>query len=114
MTPDPRLVALRLAGNWAGKVERDEITVDMAFDLLLERVGAIVPKFQACETCGQRPCPDPAMCASWREADRQITAGRTCAQCGAGGDLQPHRHREGRKLIYLHGECRRFWQVGHR
>jgi hypothetical protein len=48
MNADPRLVAMRLAGNWAAKLEKDEITIDNAWGLLIERVGAIVPKFQTC------------------------------------------------------------------
>jgi hypothetical protein len=106
MNADPRLIALRLAGNWAAKVDKDQLALDNAFDLLLERVGAIVPKFQACTTCGLRPCPDPALCASWRAADQKL---RRCAQCGSHSKpLEPHRSRD--KLVYLHKECMRFWK----
>lgn len=44
MSIDPRLTALRLASNWASKVERDEMQLSAAFDMLIERVAAIVPK----------------------------------------------------------------------
>src|SRR5215510_11250894 len=100
MNADPRLVALRLAGNWAHKVERDELTLENAWDLLVERVNAIV--HVACPTCGMRPCPDKAYCATMRAADQEIAQKRRCAQCGAGGDLDPHQDREKRRIIYLH------------
>jgi len=42
MNVDPRLVALRLAGTWAAKVERDELELTNSFDMLCERINAIV------------------------------------------------------------------------
>ena len=112
---DPRLVALRLAGNWCSKVERDEMELAAAFELLVERVAAIVPSFRVCPTCGQTPCPDPGFCESCRSADQKIAASRKCAQCGAGGELDPHQWREKRTIVYLHrGACERFWKARHR
>jgi hypothetical protein len=114
MSVDPRLVVLRLAGNWHSKVQREEITLATAFELLVERVAAIVPAFRVCPTCGQQPCPNPAFCESCRAADREIAAGRRCAQCGAGGALDPHRDNERCRIVYLHPECVRFWRKTHR
>src|SRR5262245_14679620 len=108
MNADPRLVALRLAGGWARKVELDEISLDNAFDLLVERVNAIM--HVPCPTCGMRPCPDPAFCESMRAADRKL---RRCSQCGSHAEpLEPHRARD--KVIYLHKECGKFWKARHR
>jgi hypothetical protein len=115
MNADPRLVALRLASNWHAKVERNELELANAFDLLVERVAAIVPAFRTCLTCSMTPCPDPAFCESMRTADQKIAASRRCAQCGAnGGTLDPHRDNERRRIVYLHPQCLRFWQRGHR
>jgi hypothetical protein len=111
---DPRLVALRLAGNWGKKVERDEMTLDNAWDLLIERISAAIPQFQTCPTCGQTPCPDPAFCQGCRAADQKIAAGRKCAQCGDGGATDPHRDNERRRIVYLHKGCERFWKARHR
>jgi hypothetical protein len=107
---DPRLVLLRLAGNWHSKVEQRQITIDAAFDLLLERLGAIIPAFTTCPTCGLRPCPDPAFCESCRKADREIGTTRRCAQCGASGELEPHKDQDRRNVIYLHKQCLPFWR----
>ena len=113
MSADPRLVALRLAGGWARKVELDEISLDNAFDLLVERVNAIVHVL--CPTCGMRPCGDAAFCESMRAADQKVAASRKCAQCGAGGDLDPHQWKEKRTIVYLHrGACERFWKSRNR
>jgi hypothetical protein len=114
MNADPRLVTLRLAGNWGRKVERDEMELTNAWELLIERIGATDPKFTACPTCGQAPCPDAAFCASMRSADQKIAASRKCAQCGGVGDLDPHRDNERRRIVYLHASCLRFWRVKHR
>jgi hypothetical protein len=115
MSADNRLVTLRLAGNWAAKVEKDEITIDNAWDLLIERVGAIVPKFQTCPTCGLTPCPDETFCEACRKADRESRAStHRCAQCTAGGELEPHPDSLGNRVIYLHRECRRFWEARRR
>ena len=114
MSIDPRMTALKLASSWNRKVELGEISLDNAWELLIERVGAIVPKFTACPTCGQVPCPDPTFCESCRSADQKIAASRKCAQCGAGGELEPHRDNERRKIIYLHRGCERFWKARHR
>src|SRR5262245_32311335 len=105
---------MKLCRNWIGKVERDEMDVKVAWDLLRERVAAIDPAFTACPTCGQQPCPDPSFCASCRAADAKIAASRKCAQCGAGGELEPHKDNERRKVIYLHASCVRFWRSRHR
>jgi|SRR5262245_846253 len=116
MSADPRLVALRLAGSWGRKVELGELDIKVAWDLLTERIGATDPKFQVCPTCGMLPCGDPGYCASMRAADQKIAASRRCEQCKAGGgDLEPHRDNERRKVIYLHrGACERFWKSRHR
>jgi Helix-turn-helix domain len=112
---DPRLVALRLAGSWGRKVELDQMTLDNAWDLLLERLAAVNPAFATCPTCGQTPCPNPGYCQSCRSADQKIQADRKCAQCGAGGELEPHQWREKRTIVYLHrGGCERFWKARHR
>jgi hypothetical protein len=111
MNADPRIVCLRLAGNWASKIDRGEIDIDAGWNLLIERLGAIVPAYKTCPTCNQTPCPDESFCASMRAADQKIAAGRKCAQCGAGGnDLDPYQDKEKRKVIYLHRDCARFWQ----
>src|SRR5262249_8509517 len=108
---DDRLITMRFVRNWLGKVERDELTIDNAWDLLLDRIAA----FRACDVCGQKPCPDPAFCESCRTADQKIAASRKCAQCGAGGGtLDPHRHLDKRKIVYLHPACKRFWEQHHR
>ena len=114
MSTDPRLVALRLAGNWGQKVERGEMELHNAFDLLVERIAAVVPAFRTCPTCGMTPCPDPTFCASCREADQKIAASRNCAQCGAGGATEPHKNNERRWIVYLHPQCVRFWRKTHR
>src|SRR5262245_5704084 len=114
MSTDPRLTALRLAGTWHSKVERGEISLNQAFDLLVERIAALVPSFGACPTCGERPCPDPGFCQSCREADQKIAASRRCTQCGAGGAVDPHRDDQGQRIVYLHKECVRFWRGKHR
>jgi hypothetical protein len=113
---DERLVTLRLARNWVGKVERDEMELHNAWDLLIERIGAMAQKFQACVTCGMTPCGDPGYCSAMRAADEKIAASRRCAQCNAaGGDLDPHQDRERKRIIYLHrGACERFWKARHR
>ena len=104
MNADPRLIALRLAGNWAAKVEKDELELAHAFDLLCERINAIV--HTTCPTCGCRPCPDKSFCEAMRAADRKL---RRCSQCGSHSEpLDPHRSRD--RIIYLHKECLRFWQ----
>jgi len=109
---DERLVTLRLCKNWCGKVERDEMELKVAWDLLTERVGAADQNFAVCATCGMRPCGDPGYCATMRAAD---ASSRRCAQCGAGGDLDPHQDKEKRRIIYLHrGACERFWKSKHR
>ena len=110
---DERLVTLRLARNWVGKVERHEIELHNAFDMLVERVNAIV--HVPCPTCGQRPCPDPAYCSTMRAADQKVAQSRQCAQCNAtGGTLDPHRHLDKRRIVYLHPECRQFWEARNR
>jgi|SoiMethySBSTD1v2_1073268.scaffolds.fasta_scaffold969889_1 hypothetical protein len=113
-TTDERFVVLRLASNWRGKVERGELELANAWDLLRERIAAIDKKFAACDVCGSAPCPNPAYCQTCREADQKIIGSRKCAQCGAGGDLDPYQDKERRKIVYLHrGACVRFWRGSH-
>jgi hypothetical protein len=108
---DPRMITLKLAAGWARKVELEQIDLNVAWDLLLERVAPHL----ACPTCGQRPCPDPTFCQSCRTADAKIAAERRCAQCGAnGGTLDPYPDNEKRRVIYLHSACKRFWEKHHR
>src|SRR5262245_3808931 len=115
MSADPRLVALRLAGTWGSKVERGEMELHNAWDLLIERVGAVVPAFRTCPTCGMTPCPNPAFCQGCRKADQELAAARRCAQCGAsGGTLDPHKDHDRRRVVYLHPQCVRFWRKTHR
>jgi hypothetical protein len=115
MSTDPRLTALKLASNWHAKVERNELELDNAFDLLVERIGSIVSSFSTCPTCGLRPCPDPGFCQSCRVADQEIAAARRCAQCGAGGGtLDPHKDQDRRRVVYLHPRCLPFWRKTHR
>jgi len=112
---DERLVVLRLCKNWCGRVERGELDVQHVWPLLRERVAAVDPAFAACPICGQTPCPDPGFCESCRSADQKIQACRKCAQCGAGGDLDPHQWKEKRTIVYLHrGACERFWKSRNR
>jgi hypothetical protein len=114
ISTDPRLVLFRLAGNWHQKIEQGQITIDAAFDLLLERLGAIVPAFTTCPTCNLRTCPNPAFCENCRKADQEIGRARRCAQCGACGELEPHKDNDQRKIVYLHKGCLRFWRKTHR
>jgi hypothetical protein len=114
MSTDPRLTVLKLASNWNRKVELGELELHNAFDLLIERIAAIVPKFAICETCGLSPCPDRKFCESMRTADQKIAASRKCAQCGGGGATDPHRDNEKKKIVYLHPACRKFWEAHHR
>src|SRR5262245_1005053 len=95
-TIDERLVTLRLCRNWLGRIERDELELPAVWDLLRERIAAFDKKFQACPTCGGRPCSDESYCASMRAADQKIAAARKCSQCGApgGSDLDPYQDRE--------------------
>jgi hypothetical protein len=37
---------------------------------------------------------------------------RRCAQCGAGGELEPHKDQ--RRIVYLHKDCLSFWRRTHR
>jgi hypothetical protein len=95
---------MRLTAAWLRKVELDELDIGAAWDLLVERVQAIIHK--PCPTCGMMPCPDEKFCASMREADKKV---RRCAKCGHHAEpLDPHR--SGNKIIYLHRECLRFWR----
>jgi len=104
-TVDERFVVLRLASNWRGKVERGELELDNAWDLLRERMAAIDKKFAACDVCGGQPCANPAYCQTCREADRKL---RRCAQCGSHAEpLDPVRSRD--RVVFLHKECRKFW-----
>jgi hypothetical protein len=89
---DPRLVLLRLADSW--------------------RLGAIIPTFSTCPTCGQRPCPDPAFCNKCSKADREIRTARRCAQCGASAGLQPRK--DIKAVAYLHKDCLPFRRKTHR
>jgi hypothetical protein len=116
MSADPRLICLRLGGGWASKVDRGELELANAWDLLLERVSAEAKKFQACDVCGMRPCPDTQFCDSMRAADQKSAASRRrCAQCGGtGGPLDPHPDSLGHRLIYLHRECKKFWEARRR
>ena len=116
MNADPRLICLRLCGGWLRKVELDEISLDNAWSLLIERIGAVVPAFKTCPTCNQTPCPNPSFCQGCREADRELAQKRRCAQCGAGGsDLEPHQDRDRKRIVYLHrGACERFWKSRNR
>jgi hypothetical protein len=112
---DSRLVAQKLASNWHAKVERGEIALDQAFDLLVERVAALAPSFGVCPTCGLRPCPDPGFCQNCRDAGQKMAASRRCAQCGAGGTpLDPYRDGEQQRVVYLHPQCKSFWETRHR
>jgi len=106
---DPRMITLKLASNWHAKVEHgraDNGDIATAWGLLTERVAPLV----ACPTCGCTPCPDATYCEPMRAADRKI---RRCAQCGSHSEpLDPHRSRD--RVIYLHKECRKFWEQRHR
>src|SRR5262245_38887438 len=109
MNADPKLVCLRLAGNWARKVELDELTLENAWELLLERIAPLA----ACSVCGCTPCPDPSYCQTMRAADERVAQTRRCEQCGGGGQLDPHKDNERHKIIYLHASCVRFWRSKH-
>jgi hypothetical protein len=111
MSADSRLTVLQLAGRWGRKVELNELALDTAWNLLLERIAPLA----TCSVCGQTPCPDASYCQTMRAADEKIAASRKCAQCGAGsGELEPHGDNERRKIVYLHRGCVSFWQRTHR
>src|SRR5262249_11541925 len=116
MNADPRLVTMRLCGNWLRKVELDEISLDNAWDLLRDRVGAIDKSLQPCDICQQLPCTNPSWCEACRKVDQKTAAARRCEQCKAtGGDLEPHKHLDRRRIVYLHrGACEQFWKARNR
>jgi len=107
---DPRMTALKLASSWNRKVELGELSIDAAWGLLLERIAPLA----ACSVCGCAPCPDSSYCQTMHAADERVAAGRKCAQCGAGGELEALRDNERRRIVYLHPQCARFWRKTHR
>src|SRR5262245_15545856 len=108
---DPRMTALKLASSWNRKVELGELSIDVAWGLLLERIAPLA----ACPTCGQAPCPDPGWCASMKAADERVAQSRRSEQCKAGGaDLEPHADNEGKSIVDLHPGCMKFWRSKHR
>jgi hypothetical protein len=95
---------MRLTRNWVDKVERDDLDIAAAWDLLKERFFAI--EIPPCKTCGMSPCPDESYCAAMRAADEKA---RRCDQCKSPhGPLEPHKANG--RVIYLHAECWRFRQ----
>jgi hypothetical protein len=67
---DPRLMFMLRAGACHDLVMYGEISIDEAFDGLIDQFEKIMG-YATCITCGGTPCAYPPLCEASRKADKR-------------------------------------------